>query len=431
MATVKVRLRKRPNADGTHSIIIKILKNRVPSIITIGAVPRNDWNEAEKRVKKSHPNATRLNNLILKKLSEATDKALEMETQNGAVSAKAIQQKIKPKVGETFFAQAQAYLDDLKAAGKYNQYTADKPRIGHFREFLKDADITFADISKGLLEKFKIWLKSYHTLPPKKKRPADTQPPKRKRKSIAKPKKPLSKRTIENHIAVIRSVYSYARKNKVITKEQTPFGGDDGMKIRFPDSIKIGLTAEEVKRLEEVELTDEYQNHCRNIYLFSFYFAGMRAGDVMLVRWPQFQNGRYYYSMNKNDKADSLKVSDKVLRIITQYEKFRTDKDDLIFPELKRLENLEDRFIVERTTAFAVSAIDKCLRTYVAPAAKIEKKLTMHIARHTFGNLAGDKIPIQMLQKLYRHAHVSTTIGYQGNFIFKDTDDALSAVTDI
>ncbi|GAL82102.1 hypothetical protein JCM19274_2813 [Algibacter lectus] len=25
----------------------------------------------------------------------------------------------------------------------------------------------------------------------------------------------------------------------------------------------------------------------------------------------------------------------------------------------------------------------------------------MHIARHSFGNISGDKIPIQMLQKLY------------------------------
>lgn len=428
MATVKIMLRKRPNADGTHPIIIKIRKNRKPSIITIGAISRNDWNETEKRVKKSHPNSTRLNNLILKKLSGATDKALEMETQNAFVSAKAIQQKIKPNVGETFFAQAQAYLDDLKAAGKYNEYSTDKARIGHFREYLKNSDIAFTDISKGLLEKFKIWLKSYHTLPVKVKKPATDSSLKRKTKIQPKPKKPMGERTIENHIAVIRSVFSYARKNKVITQLQSPFGGDDGMKIRFPDSIKIGLTADEVKNIENLELPDKYQNHCRNLWLFSFYFAGMRIGDVLSVEWSNFQNGRFYYSMNKNSKVDSLKVSDKVLRIIAQYEKYRTDKDDLIFPELKRLENLNDRFIVEKTISFAVGDIDKCLRLQIAPAAQITKKLTMHIARHTFGNLSGDKIPIQMLQKLYRHAHVSTTIGYQANFIFKDTDEALDAV---
>jgi len=33
-----------------------------------------------------------------------------------------------------------------------------------------------------------------------------------------------------------------------------------------------------------------------------------------------------------------------------------------------------------------------------------------------------------MLQKLYRHSHISTTMGYQANFIHKDVDDALESV---
>lgn len=52
----------------------------------------------------------------------------------------------------------------------------------------------------------------------------------------------------------------------------------------------------------------------------------------------------------------------------------------------------------------------------------------MHIARHTFGNLSGDRIPIQLLQKLYRHTSITTTIGYQSNFINQDTDEALNSV---
>ena len=57
-----------------------------------------------------------------------------------------------------------------------------------------------------------------------------------------------------------------------------------------------------------------------------------------------------------------------------------------------------------------------------------DKKLTAHIARHTFGNISGDKISIQMLQKLYRHTFITTTIGYQSNFIHKDADEALDSV---
>ncbi|MDB0023308.1 hypothetical protein N9E14_05650, partial [Flavobacteriaceae bacterium] len=57
-----------------------------------------------------------------------------------------------------------------------------------------------------------------------------------------------------------------------------------------------------------------------------------------------------------------------------------------------------------------------------------QKKVTMHIARHSFGNIAADNIHPLMLQKLYRHTDLKTTINYQANFIHKDADDALDSV---
>ena len=64
----------------------------------------------------------------------------------------------------------------------------------------------------------------------------------------------------------------------------------------------------------------------------------------------------------------------------------------------------------------------------IAKEVGITKNVTCHIARHSFGNISGDKIPIQMLQKLYRHSDITTTINYQQSFINKDTDDALEIV---
>jgi site-specific recombinase XerD len=64
----------------------------------------------------------------------------------------------------------------------------------------------------------------------------------------------------------------------------------------------------------------------------------------------------------------------------------------------------------------------------VAVKAGITKKVACHISRHRFGQQAGDKIDIRILQTLYRHSIISTIIGYQSNFIHKQTDDALDAV---
>ncbi|SFU69510.1 Phage integrase family protein [Pustulibacterium marinum] len=70
----------------------------------------------------------------------------------------------------------------------------------------------------------------------------------------------------------------------------------------------------------------------------------------------------------------------------------------------------------------------EALLQQAAETLQIKKRLTMHIARHSFGNLSGDKIPIQMLQKLYRHSSILTTIGYQAHFMQQEADDALDSV---
>lgn len=405
MASVKIILRTKPNQDGSHTLALQIIKDRKKSISHLDyRIKREDWDAVKQRVKKSHPNSARLNNFLIKKLAEANDKILEVETGKEHVSAQALKSSIKPDIGATFFPQADNFLAQLKAHGKYNQYTSDKPRIEHFRDFLNGSDIAFSDISAGLLERFKAYLRTLKTYRDK----------------------PMGERSVVNHLVTIRSVYAHARKNGVVTKEQSPFG-ENGIKIKFPDSIKIGLTVEEVKQLEEAELSDPAHTHARNLWLFSFYFAGMRVSDVLRLRWSDIQNDRLHYAMGKNNKGGSLKIPEKALKILEQYTHLKENKDDLVFPELKDCD-FTDKFKTQRTIAFKTSALDKCLRNHVAPAAKIDKKLTMHIARHSFGNISGDRIPIQMLQKLYRHSSITTTIGYQGNFIHKDADDALDAV---
>ena len=400
MASLKLLLRNKPKKDGSKPLVLQIIKNRKSSIISTGYYCKDkDWDALTQRVKKSHPNYVRLNNFLIKKLSEATDNALELETNNVEVNARAIRHRIKPSGTTTFFGQAQLYLDRLEQAGKYNQRTADKPRVKHFREFIGH-DISFQDITQLMLERFKGFLKTKYD---------------------------LSERSIVNHLVMVRTVFSQAVKDKIVDVKHYPFGKGK-IKIKFPDSHKIGLTAQEVKTLQQGQLEGKF-NHARNVWLISFYFAGMRISDVLRLRWSDFQNDRLHYSMGKNNKGGSLKIPTKAIAILEQYKLIQDGKDDFIFPELKQCD-FSNRFITERTIAFKASALDKILRKHVAPQLGIEKKLTMHIARHTFGNISGDKIPIQMLQKLYRHSSIITTIGYQQNFIYKAADDALDAVID-
>lgn len=400
MASLKIVLRKKANKDGTFPIAIRITKDRKTSFVYIGhSIKKNDWDEKNRRIKNGHPNATRLNNLIAKKYAEANDKLIELETSKNDTSSIAIKKTIKARANSSFFAQAEIYLENIKTSGRYNRYVSEEPRVRKFKEFLKGQDITFQEITVALLTKFKAYLKGDQK---------------------------LSERTVMNYFILIRTIYNQAIRANAADAKHYPFGRDK-IVIKNPDTVKIGLSSEEVKKLEELELSDSpYLHHARNLWLFSFYFAGMRISDVLRLKWTDFQNERLHYSMGKNKKAGSLKTPDKVVGILAQYKKPKR-KHDLVFPELEIVEDLNNLYEVQRKISFAVKNLNDAL-VKIAEKAEINKKLTTHIARHTFGNISGERIPLQMLQKLYRHSSITTTIGYQANFIHKDADDALEAV---
>ncbi len=397
MASVRIILRDKPLSDGTLPIIFRIVKDRKASIVSLGhSVLEKDWDNKAQRVKKAHPNSARLNNLILKKLAEINDKLLEMETNRSDTSPRAIRNAAISAKENTFFKQAQIYLDELKKAGKFNRRSADEPRVNRFKEFLENGDITFSEITPGLLKKFKAHLKGTRN---------------------------ISERTIINHLVVIRSIFNQAVDAGLADKKHYPFGKGKVL-IKFPDSQKIGLTAEEIKTIETVELA-EGENHARNLWLISFYFAGMRVSDVLRLKWDDFHDGRLYYIMGKNNKAGSIKVPEKAERILDQYP--HNNPHNLVFPDLAKLSDLSKSYEVQNYIKTRVKSCNDYLKR-VALKSGITKPLTMHISRHSFAQISEDKIPTNILQRLYRHSDIKTTMGYQSHFIHKTTDDALESV---
>ena len=81
MATVKIVLRKNyKKKNGSFPIVLRLTKDRKTKFLFTGEyILEKDWDETRGLAKKSHPNSSRLNNMLLKKVSEAHDLALEVE----------------------------------------------------------------------------------------------------------------------------------------------------------------------------------------------------------------------------------------------------------------------------------------------------------------------------------------------------------------
>lgn len=442
MASVKIVLVKhKKKKDGSVPIAVRLIKNRKPSYIFTGNyVLEKDWNATERCIKKSHPNSTRLNNLLQKKLSEAHASLLDAETSDNSLSTKQITNKVKRKGNRvSFFEVAAERIERKYKAGTFSVAKSELSILCNIEEFL---NLNSSEPMESVIEQIK---------ERRKKRMVYRRKPENSMvnsiKAYAK-KKTLSfeeidtaflnkyksfcaaylgqkTRTITNQLIFIRTLFNQVITDGEVDRKHYPFAGEKE-KIKITSGHKIGLTREEVLMIEVLKLEEQTSIwHTRNVWLFSFYFAGIRISDVLEMRWSDFKDERLFYTMNKNEKPVSLKIPEKVKGIIELY-KWKRKSSDYIFPFLDNAnpQSEYDKFVKIRN---ASRLFDKYLKR-IAKECGIEKNLSNHIARHSFGNIAGDTISPHMLQKLYRHSDLKTTIGYQANFIHKEADDALDAV---
>lgn len=443
MASVKIVLRKeKRKKDGTYPLAVRIIKDRKPKYIhTNYSIEERHWNTEERTVRKSHPNSARLNNYLLSKVAEANDIALEVETNNKVVSSKEIKKKVT-KQGRTisFFQFASNRIRNKHSSGVFSVARAErgilsnieefvnakksepiesakqsikerrrlkvgksrKPGytfLGGLKDFSKNKSLYFEDINMAFINHFKVFCSSYLE---------------------------LKTRSITNQLIFIRTLFNEAVAEGFVETKHYPFAGEFE-KIRIGSGHKIGLTKEEIGRIETLELENDTQIwHTCNVWLIAYYFAGIRITNVLNLTWGDFKDGRLYYTMNKNEKPVSLKIPDKAEIILQYYRSAKNRKKDFVFPYLKKA-NQDDPHDLYVKARNATSLLNKYLKR-IAKFCNIDKNLSTHIARHTFGNIAGDRIHPLMLQKLYRHSDLKTTINYQANFIHKEADEALDRV---
>lgn len=399
MATVKAVLRKKKNPEGLYPIAIRITKDRKSTYLGTGQyIDEKYWDEKNRCVRKFHSNAALINNFLLTKVAEANKKVLEAENNKDYQTVKAIKKKIEQTKKVDFFAVADIHLKNLKNREKHHQYDTELGRLKKFKSFLKKNELTFNELNPPLLKKFETYL-----LHDKKRSP----------------------RTVVNYLILIRTIYNLAISESIVDRGRYPFGKGK-VQIKIPDTQKIGFHKGEIEKLENATDLTEAQQKSVHIWLISFYFAGIRVGDILKLKWSDFSDGRLMYRMNKNSKLVTLKSPEKANVIFNQYRQNCTCNKDLIFDYLKDTDFKDSQRVSIRT-----QTINRNLNRHLKKVAiklGINKNISMHIARHSFGNISGDKIPIQMLQKLYRHSSVTTTIKYQANFIHKDVDDALDRV---
>lgn len=187
--------------------------------------------------------------------------------------------------------------------------------------------------------------------------------------------------SIATKFAVLKSVYNKAIAEGIFVPKINPF-----LKFKigrlWKPTRKRAITKEDIHKLITLELPDNrsaYMELGRDVFLFSYFMAGINFKDISTLRWCDIHNGRIYYARHKTSKEMNCKLNPQAQEIISKYEREQS-AEDYIFPILDRNTHITERQITDRVHKVLVK-VNKHLKE-LAELAGINTPITTYTGRH-------------------------------------------------
>lgn len=248
----------------------------------------------------------------------------------------------------------------------------------------------------------------------------------------------LSPNTIVKHLKILKAILNEAVRQDLLEKNPMM-----AMKLKEKTTVTRHLENTELRKLESAPFEPGTgMNNARNLYLFAIYTAGMRIGDVLMLRWNNIistdEDMRLNYIMSKNKKSVNLRLMPEAQAILAQYMTPDSGPKDYIFPYLDssadyaRYKTFNDIVIMPKelhkklfnTINSKEVVVNKQLKQ-VADMIGVEP-FTFHSARRDFGRLAYDAgVKTLQIQDLLCHESLYTTEVYVRKLDTSATDNAL------
>lgn len=405
MATFNFFLRKdKEDTDGKLPVYFRIYTPQKTTDYYTGIrIYGRDWNEDSQRVKASDPSCSVLNNEIERVLIKSKSAYFE-QRQNGGVRPDKILECLKGPDKKDFFDYCKSYMDRLKLNGRvrlHKQTNVIKNKIKKYHG--SDSGLLLTDIDSEYLDKLKAFIVDEYGNAPN---------------------------TIVKDFERLRMVFRAAKKDGLM--RSNPFEEFD-----FParqKSQKTVLTIEQIRNIEALALDEgSVLWHTRNYFLFSFYNAGIRFGDVCKLKRKNIIDGRLKYLMdktskNKNPKWKSIKLLPPALKILEAYNYKEKAPSEYLFPIVDLSKDLQDPFVWDREKSSKTALANRDLKE-IGELAGIEEDITTHIARHSFANYARKQgMSIYSISKALGHSNLSTTEKYLKSFDEEQLDEEMESL---
>lgn len=363
MDKIKYRLvynrKKKLNKQGTALVQVEAsLNQRKVYFKTNVYLHPEHWDKRTSQII-VHPQADDLNSMLFEFVLylQGIELALWKRGVTATLSLLKDAMKKNRPVNVTFPVFAKEYVthSDRRESTKENLYTT----ITVLQEFRPGLD--FKDITYTFLKDFEVYLRE----------------------------KGNGINTVAKHLRQLRTLVNEAINQGYIHADAYPFRK---FKIKQEKGRHEFLTPDELKKLENLEVSDRKLRHVLDAFLFCCY-VGLRFSDFCQLSPANFikVNGKKWLHFKSIKTGIELRLP-----------------LHLLF-EGKALSILDRYCITEFASLGSNSEVNKALSA-IAGMARIKKHVTYHTARHTCATLLIHQgVPITTVQKLLGHTSVKTT----------------------
>lgn len=355
-----------------YSVYLRITIAKIREVISTGvSVPAGQWDSIKSKVKGSSDEAIAKNKLLKALEYKVTDCYTECLRKGLPVTAKQIKLMVTAtdKQGETLvtlFNHHNEYV--LKQVGNgitHATYRKYQIVLSKVKEFLQSEmnrkDIALDQLNKAFAMDFELFLK------------ADRN---------------IGHNTTIKYIQSLKKVINYG-----IGIEWLKHDPLKAFKCTLHGVVRESLTQEELTTIMNKDIAIERLAIVRDIFVFSCY-TGLAYVDVRKLKYSEIVKGVDGKPWIQTFRAKTqtrvpVPLLPQALELVSKY---RDQGTSLIFPVPSN----------QKLNAYLKELADLC---------GIDKKLTFHIARHTFATLVTltNGVPIETVSKMLGHTNIKTT----------------------
>jgi len=359
------------------------------------SVNQKYWDAAKQRISTECPNRDEIQFQIATKVKEYEKKIQRLEALEIPITFETLfnnnGQQFNITVGDYF----EQIIERLEKVEKYGSASKHKVTLSLMRQF-RSVDIHFNQIDLNYLREFEIFLRQRHN----------------------------QNNSIATKFSVLKAVYNKALSENVFIAKSHPF---NQFKVGsfWTTTRKRAITKEDILTLFALDLSnrDFYTQLAKDIFLFSYFMAGINFKDIALLKYCDIQNGSIYYTRGKTGKIMNCKLNEEAKKIISKYDQESTT-EDYIFPILNRNIHNTERQILNRVHK-VLGHINACLQQ-LSKELGLQIPLTTYTARHTYATvLKRSGVNIALISESLGHSDISTTQIYLDSFENSQIDEAM------